>query len=192
MKIEKTFSVAAPQQVVWDTITSPQEVASCIPGCEEVSEIEPGKYKASIKVQVGPIKTKFQAEIEALEERPPEYAAYLTKGSEGGKASKVTANSALSLRAISDKETEVSYSSEINIVGRLGKFGQGMMHKVADSMGDKFVDALRDKVGGQQESSFAFEGMGAQTEKSSSDRKKVIAVMAAGIAVIAIALSMIL
>ena len=34
MKIEKTFTVEAAQEDVWQFITSPEKVAPCIPGCE--------------------------------------------------------------------------------------------------------------------------------------------------------------
>jgi len=47
---------------------------------------------------------------------------------------------------LNDAQTEVSYASDIQIMGRLGKFGSGMMQKIADGVGDEFVAALKDKV----------------------------------------------
>lgn len=148
MKIEKDFSINAPREQVWNFITSPERVAPCIPGCEQVTQVAPSKYQARIKVAVGPIKTVFNVDIQAVEERPPEYAAYLTKGEEGSRASRIKAESSLRLQAVSPLQTKVQYISEISVVGRLGKFGVGMMHKIADSMGDQFVEALRDRIEG--------------------------------------------
>ena len=146
MKIEKTFTVSAPQQQVWEFITSPEKVAPCIPGCEGAEETEPGKYKAIIITKVGPIKTTFKVDIEVTEERPPEFAAYSTKGEEGSRASHLNASSTLALKVLDPNLTEVSYTSDIKIMGRLGKLGSGVMKKVADSIGDKFVAELRKKV----------------------------------------------
>lgn len=146
MKIEKTFTVNAPRQTVWEFITSPEQVAPCIPGCEGAEETEAGKYKAVIKTKVGPIKTTFKVDIERTEERVPEFASYETKGEEGSRASRIKATSTLSLNELSANETEVTYTSDINMMGRLGKFGSGMMQKVADGIGNEFVAALKEKV----------------------------------------------
>ncbi|MFQ5660054.1 MAG: CoxG family protein [Gammaproteobacteria bacterium] len=149
MKIEKQFIVDAPQQQVWQFITTPEQVGPCIPGCQEVTAVDPSHYKVSIRVQVGPIKTTFNVNVEATEERPPEYSAYTTRGEEGGKASRIKAESTLRLRALDANRTEVMYTSDINIVGRLGKFGLGIMKKKADSMGGEFVEAVRAGIEGR-------------------------------------------
>jgi carbon monoxide dehydrogenase subunit G len=146
MNIGKEFTIAAPLQEVWEFITSPAKVAPCIPGCEGAEEVEPGKYKAVITTKVGPIKAMFKVDIELTEERAPEFAAYSTRGEEGSKASRLSATSTLTLKALDTALTEVSYTSDIKIMGRLGKFGAGVMKKVADSIGNKFVDELRNQL----------------------------------------------
>ena len=146
MKIEKTFSVKAPIETVWQFITAPEKVAPCIPGCEGAEQTSETTYKASIKVKIGPIKTKFAVDIEMIEERPPEFASYVTKGEEGTKSSRLKASSTLALTQQDDGNTEVTYTSEINLFGRLGKFGSGIMQKIADSIGNEFVANLKEQV----------------------------------------------
>ena len=146
MKVEKTFTVEAPQQAVWDFITSPERVAPCIPGCTGAEETEPGKYKAVIRTKVGPVKTTFKVNIETREEQPPDFAAYATSGEEGSRASMIKAVSTLSLKRLDGNTTEVTYESEINMLGRLGKFGSGLMQKVADSIGNEFVATMQDRI----------------------------------------------
>lgn len=150
MKIEKTFTVEAGRETVWDFITDPVKIAPCIPGCERAQETEPDKYAAAINVKVGPIKTTFQVQIEQTEARPPEFAAYSTKGEEGGRASRINATSTLQLQSPAPGRTEVTYASDIAIIGRLGKFGSGMMQKIADGIGDEFVTALKNQLEGRE------------------------------------------
>lgn len=95
---------------------------------------------------MGPIKTKFSVQIETQEENPPEFASYLTKGEEGTKSSRLKASSTLSLISLEDQLTEVTYTSDINLLGRLGKFGSGMMQKVADSIGEEFVAGMKEQI----------------------------------------------
>ncbi len=146
MRIEKSFQVASPQQQVWEFITDPEKVAPCVPGCEGAEQIDDNRYRAVIKTKIGPVRTTFNVQIEAIEERAPEFASYVTKGEEGSKASRIKATSSLSLKRIEDNLTEVTYASDVTIMGRLGKFGSGMMKKVADGIGESFVTALREEL----------------------------------------------
>ena len=155
MKIEKSFTIAAPREKVWQFITSPESVAACIPGCEAVEQTGDHTYQALLRVKIGMIKAKFNVAIETIEESPPEFARYRTGGFEGGKASRLKAESKLALTALDEATTEVMYSSEISMIGRLGKFSQGMMNKVADSIGESFVQpcARRLKWAGRRNNS---------------------------------------
>ncbi len=143
MKIEKQFTVAAPQERIWAFITDPNLSGPCIPGCKDVEILGPGSYRATVGIQVGPIKASFAVKVEARLERPPEYGEYTVTGDEGGAASRISAVNVLSVTPINDTECEVKYTSDVNITGRLGKFGAGIMQKIADNVGDQFAKALR-------------------------------------------------
>jgi carbon monoxide dehydrogenase subunit G len=146
MKIEKSFQIDAPQHQVWEFLSSPERVGECFPGCEHVTPLGDNKYKAAIRVEIGPIKTIFNIEFEEDEKRPPEFLAYSSHGEESHKASRLKAVSTLSLSPVDDSRTQILYTSELSIVGRLGKFGAGMMKKKADVLGDEFADELRRQI----------------------------------------------
>ena len=146
MKIEETFSVAAPIARVWQFITDPEQVAPCVPGCQSYEVVGPKAYKATIKVAVGPIKTTFNVTVELTTEEVPTFLASTTRGDEGSRASTLTAHNELRLVATDDQTTEVSYLSEISLVGRLGKFGLGMMKKKAKQLGGEFAEEFRTRV----------------------------------------------
>ena len=122
---------------------APAKVGPCIPGCEEVDVVGPGKYRAAIKLHAGPTETSFHITLQTTEERPPDFSSYVTQGDEGGRASRLNATSSLTIAALENNRTSVSYSSDITIAGRLGKFSNGVMHKMAEKMNDKFIAALR-------------------------------------------------
>jgi len=103
----------------------------------------PGQYKGVMNIKVGPIKTSINAEVAEIEQRAPEFVSYSMKGEEGRRASRLSAETSLSLTGVSSDETDVEFSSHVVIVGRLGKFAGGVMNKLADSMSEKFITALR-------------------------------------------------
>jgi uncharacterized protein len=153
MKIEDSFRVAAPVDRVWRFITDPVLVGPCLPGCQGIEVTGPNKYRATIRVAVGPIKTTFNVLVELTEADPPRRAASVTRGEEGGKASTLTAQSELRLKALDDGGTEVHYASEVALVGRLGKFGLGIMKKKAKTLGEEFAAAFRARVEGAESGS---------------------------------------
>jgi carbon monoxide dehydrogenase subunit G len=146
MRIEGHFVVSAPRQIVWTAIKDPAVVAPCIPGCQGVEVLSPTLYKARIRVAVGPIKAEFNVEVEILAETEPEELRSRTRGEEGGRASSLSAESTLRLTSLGENETEVSYSSEATVVGRLGKFGLGIMKKKAESLGREFAANFKWRV----------------------------------------------
>ena len=146
MKIEESFILNASRAVVWQAITDPDIVAPCVPGCEKVEILGPTTYLANVKVKVGPIKAEFRLNVEVTKETPPEEVLSISKGEEGSKASVVQAENILRLIEIDANTTEVYYSSEVAIVGRLGKFGFGIMKKKAAALGKEFAEAFREKV----------------------------------------------
>lgn len=146
MKIENSFVVPASRDRVWRFIESAEEVGACVPGCESVDVVGDGRFKAKVRVKVGPIKALFNIDIERTGEEPMESATYTTRGEEGGRASRLSARSRLTLRAVGERETEIGYASEISIAGRLGRFGAGVMKKKADDLGGQFARAVRERV----------------------------------------------
>jgi carbon monoxide dehydrogenase subunit G len=148
MRIEKSFQIDAPQHQVWEFLSSPERVGECFPGCEEVTPLGDNKYKAAIRVEIGPIKTLFNIDFEENEKRPGEFLSYSSHGEESHKASRLKAVSTLSLSPVDGSRTQVFYTSELSIVGRLGKFGAGMMKSKANALGDEFADALRRQIVG--------------------------------------------
>ncbi|MGE0735659.1 MAG: CoxG family protein [Alphaproteobacteria bacterium] len=146
MKIEESFTVAAPIDKVWTVITDPEKVAPCIPGCQGVEVLGPNKYRSRIRVGLGPINTTFAVEIELTEQKPPHFLSAVTRGEEGGRMSSMSAVSEMKLEQTDQGTTTVAYSSEVSVVGRLGKFGLGIMKKKAKSLGDEFATALRQTI----------------------------------------------
>lgn len=145
MRIEGSFTVAAPPERVFAEITNPALMAGCIPGCEAIEVIDGKTYRARILVEVGPIKARFNLVVEVTEEEPPARVASVTRGEEGTRASVISSNNEL-LLAPAEGGTEVKYVSEVSVTGRLGKFGLGMMKKKAEQLGAKFAETFRGKI----------------------------------------------
>lgn len=146
MKIASSFVVRAPRELVWRFINDPVRMLPCVPGCEAIEPLDARSYRTTVKIELGPIKTRFNLDVAVEREEQPAFVETTTSGEEGTRASMLTAKSRVDLAALDASTTEVSYSSEVAVVGRLGRFGLGMMKKKAEALAKQFERAICDRI----------------------------------------------
>ena len=146
MLIESKFTLKAPIQQVWDFLLDPGTLASCIPGTEKMEAIDDKTYESVVKQKVGPISVKLKFNTTLTEMEPPRYLKAVGRGADVTKAGTFTQETIVNLTEISKDEVEVSYSSNVSIVGRLATFGERIMRAKAKSVGEEFSKNLQEKL----------------------------------------------
>jgi carbon monoxide dehydrogenase subunit G len=63
INIHESFGVAADPRTVWNVISDPQEVVSCVPGASIEEQREDRSLDASVAVKFGPVKVTFHAQV---------------------------------------------------------------------------------------------------------------------------------
>lgn len=144
MLIDGRFSVAAPAERVLSNLFDARLMAECLPGCESLEALADDRYRAVVVVSLAGIKARFDLQVEVTERRPDGIRA-LTRGEEGGNASSLTAASEVRLDGTADA-TDVAYTSDVTVTGRLGRFALGMMKKKAQAMGEEFAANLQRRL----------------------------------------------
>ncbi len=147
--IEKTFTVRATPDAVWDFLTNPHEVAGCLPGAAITEQVDDTTYSGTITVRVGPVTANYKGTLHFdrldAEAREAELSAsgQETKG-KGGADMRMTSR----VVERSPDETEVIISSDVNVVGVLAQFGRGMIQDVSDQLFGRFTDCVHRKLEG--------------------------------------------
>jgi carbon monoxide dehydrogenase subunit G len=146
MRFEHEFSVDAPADSVWAFLMDVPAMAACIPGASGVTRIDGTAYDATVTTKIGPISAKFGCRItivnldDAKHTGSVEVAGKDTKIGGG-----VKANMEMSLTG--DGPTTVHIASDVDIVGKIGQYGHGMIAKRADAMLADFAECARAKLG---------------------------------------------
>ena len=65
--ITKKFSLEAPIEQVWKSLSNPKEISGCVPGATITDQIDDKNYKGEVTLKFGPIKTKYDGEITIAE-----------------------------------------------------------------------------------------------------------------------------
>jgi len=144
MQIEKSFVVKAPAGAVWDFLTDPYKVASCLPGAAITEKVDEQAYTGTMTVKVGPVTASYRGKMrfERLDAAAGE-ADIAASGQEtrGKGGADMRMKSRVVERA--PGETEVTVVSDVNVMGILAQFGRGMIQDVSDQLFQKFTDAMR-------------------------------------------------
>ncbi len=146
MLMEGRFTLKAPIQEVWDFLLEPGTLASCIPGAEKMEALDDKTYETIVKMKVGPISMRLKFTTTLTELDPPRYLKAVGKGAELSKAGTFTQLTTVNLTEISKDEVEVSYTSNVSIVGRMATFGERIMRAKAKDVGDEFTKNLQEKL----------------------------------------------
>jgi hypothetical protein len=143
VKFEQTIDLDADPQRVWDFVMDVPSVAKCIPGCESLEDLGGGRYRAVVKVKVGPIGLSLASEISIVEKNEAEKTASLrveAADKRGGGAVKATMAMTLTPHG---SGTTLDVVTDANVMGRIGDFGQPVIRKKADQTLQEVAANLR-------------------------------------------------
>ena len=146
MLITETFSIDTPIQKLYNFLLDAKTVGSCIPGCESVEIIGENEYDSIIKTKVGIISVKFKVRTRISETVPFSLIRTIGHGKELRNLGQFKQKTEITLKELSENETEVTYKAEVSIVGRLATFGDRIMKSKAKTMGEEFVDSVKTKL----------------------------------------------
>ena len=143
MKFEQTVDLDADPQRVWDFVMDVPSVAKCIPGCEGVEKIGDDRYKAIVKVKVGPIGLSLASEISIVaRDEAAKTASLMVDSADKRVGGAVKATMAMKLSP-QGTGTRLHVETDANVMGRIGDFGQPVIRKKADQTLQEVAANLR-------------------------------------------------
>jgi hypothetical protein len=146
MALEMTgeFQLSAPREAVWEKLNDSGVLKACIPGCEELEKLADGGFRASARMKVGPVSARFKGRVSLSDLNPPQ-SYRITGEGEGGVAG-FAKGSALVTLTEAGGGTQLRYTVEAQIGGKLAQLGQrlisGTAKKLADEFFTKFASAV--------------------------------------------------
>lgn len=133
MRFDHEFSVAAPDATVWAFLMDVPSVAGCIPGATEVAMLDDATYSAVVTARIGPITARFACRVAIL---GMDDATRTGSVEVSGKDTKLGGGVKATMRIALDGHppTTVRITSDVDILGKIGHYGHGMIAKRAEAM----------------------------------------------------------
>ncbi|HEY1266704.1 MAG TPA: carbon monoxide dehydrogenase subunit G [Candidatus Binatia bacterium] len=143
MKIEGTYTFKAPRDRVWQVLQDPKVMAQCMPGCEEMKEIGPDQFEATMKVGVASVKGTYKGKVAIKDKRAPEH--YVLSGEGAGGPGFMKGDVAIDLEDRGG-ETLLKYSTDAKVGGIIAGLGQRMVGGVARMLVDQFFKKVEEFI----------------------------------------------
>lgn len=147
MKFTQNAQIPVAREPLWNFLMDVPKVAQSLPGVESVSQIDDTTYEGALKVRVGPIALNLKGKI-VLEEKDKQNwrAALRAEAKDRMAAGAVNGKTTMVLKEIASDQTELLVETDVNILGKIGEFGQPIIRKKADSMLKEFVENIRKQL----------------------------------------------
>jgi carbon monoxide dehydrogenase subunit G len=147
MIFDGKIDLEVPAQKAWDFLIDINKFSTCLPGIDEVKQIDDKTFDGVISATVGPISGKFNFRSTILESRPPEQMVVRTEGTDSVTKSTVNADMTVDLRSISETKSQMDYRADVKIQGRLGILGDMVLRATATLILQEFTRRLHQGLG---------------------------------------------
>lgn len=145
--INKTFEIDQPNDQVWDFISDPYKIVTCVPGAKLTDKIDQNNYQGTVNMKIGPVVTSFKGKIELTVLDKSNYHMEIN-GKGVDTKGKGSANMVLSAKLDDngDNTTTVNNTMNISITGKLAQFGSRMIVDVSDEVFKQFLNNFRSQM----------------------------------------------
>ena len=145
MYFEGTVVINAPRDKIWKFLTDADFVAQCAPGVKEMVVIVPNeKYQAVAAIGFGSIVAEFRTDVEFLELNPYDRAKVRAHGAASGSA--VDAVSEMILSNSTDGSTELKWTADIVVVGKIASVASRLMGSVTKKLTSNFFECVKRQI----------------------------------------------
>lgn len=145
MRFDQQFVVDAAPAAVWEFLTDVPRMAGCIPGAAELHEVDGQTYDTVVTAKIGPITARFACRVAIVElDREKQIGIVEVSGKDVRLGGGMKARSHLQLSG--SGPTTVTIGSDVEVLGKIGQYGHGMVAKRADAMLESFADCFRARI----------------------------------------------
>jgi uncharacterized protein len=146
VRIEQSFTVAVPVAEVWSALIDVESVAPCLPGAE-ITGSDNGTFHGLFTVKIGPTTAKYRG---TLEMQSVDEAAHIAKMKAHGSDTRGQGGASAEIVSTLSEEgdgTRIDVATDLNITGRLARFGRGgMIEDISQHLMDKFAACLQESL----------------------------------------------
>ena len=137
--------ITAPIGKVWEALNDPDVLRACIPGCQSLEKKSDTEFSAVVSVKLGPIKAKFNGEVELQNLNPPHSYTIAGEG-KGGIAGFAKGGADVSLAEDGSDATILTYNAKADVGGKIAQLGSRLIQSSSKKLAGEFFSSFNEKV----------------------------------------------
>jgi hypothetical protein len=145
MDMTGEYRIPAPREKVWAALNDPETLRASLPGCESLEKVSETQFVATVVAKVGPVKAKFNGNVELLNLNPPESYTIAGEG-KGGAAGFAKGRADVRLAEEAVDVTVLAYTARADVGGKLAQLGSRLIDGTAKKMADEFFENFRQQL----------------------------------------------
>jgi carbon monoxide dehydrogenase subunit G len=146
MRISGNTCVNATCEAIWKLIFNPSALLQLVPGCDQVEQVAPDQYRASLTMRVPALAGNYEILIKIAESEAPRFCRL--EGNARGPGGVLQGTGTFTLLPQGQK-TRIDYDSEIQISGPLAgmhpRFTEGVAQTLIRQGLTKLAELARDR-----------------------------------------------
>ncbi len=143
LKIEERFELDAPADEAWAYLSRPERIVVCLPGAELTEVVDERNYAGSVKVKLGAVAMEYLGNAEFTEVDPEQRVVRMEgKGRERRGGGTVTLTMEGTVRELEGDRCEVTVLADIQLAGKIVRFGRRMIQAVTAEVFKEFTARL--------------------------------------------------
>jgi carbon monoxide dehydrogenase subunit G len=146
MKLAGQIEIAAPAERLWTLINDPIALAGCIPGVQDVRQLDERTFGGSITAAVGPMEGHFEFTAVIEDSTFPTSLLVRLSGVDSVTRSQLVATVQSSAEVLAAERTRLAYSAVIDVKGRLAIIGDMILRATASVMIGELVKCLKARL----------------------------------------------
>ena len=147
LKIEERFELDAHADQAWAYLTQPERIVVCLPGAELTEVIDERNYAGRVKVKLGAVAMEYQGTVEFTElDHEQRVFRMEGKGQERRGGGTATLSMEGTVRELDGGRSEVTVVADIQLAGKIVRFGRGMIQAVTAQVFKEFTARLAEEL----------------------------------------------
>ena len=143
MELTGSYYLKVKKEVVWKALNNPEILKQCIPGCESFEKENSTTFNAVATNQIGPMNATFSGKVKISNVQ--ENRSYTLAG-EGQSSVGFANGSANIMLTEKDGTTNLTYTVNVSVGGKVAQLGSRLIDGVAKKMADYFFGRFSDIV----------------------------------------------
>ncbi|MCB1385510.1 MAG: carbon monoxide dehydrogenase subunit G [Nitratireductor sp.] len=121
---------------VWEALNDPEILKASIPGCEVLEKKSDTELAATVTLKIGPVKARFNGEVELTNLNPPHSYTIVGEG-KGGIAGFAKGGADVELKEDGDA-TILVYTAKADVGGKIAQLGSRLIDSTSKKLAGQF------------------------------------------------------